>query len=587
MVHVGNVCGKTDLMIGVMPDERDATFQSSQRVGVSHTNKDIVKCAILMVFPIVAWLFFGGIFSCSMAMVALVSVYLILGHRSTLCKPIQFLCEKFGGLDLMKNDGRTRPKLFSNFSRGWLCNIRISKSDLRSAWPLQVQYCDLPALQKEDDDFSCMITWLESGKRPDSKMVQNKSPILRHYWLLWDSLTMKDGILHRWFYRQNGSSYLQVVVPKCLQREVLFHMHDSILSGHLGYKKTRDKLLQSFYWFNVRQDVHTHVQACDKCSSVKQPPKKPKAPLGNMVSGAPLDRVSTDITGPFPVSLNGNKYILVVTDYFTKWVEIYAIPDQTAYTCAEKILNEFICRYGCPYDLHSDQGTNYTSKLFTELCKLLEIRKTKSSPYRPQGNGQVERFNRTLISMIKMYLSDEGRDWDKNLGCLAGAYRATMHESTGFTPNFLFFGREVRLPAHLSFSAPNSLHSSYGEYVFSVKEKMERAHELARQHLNRSVQRQKVFYDAKSTLHSYAPGDLVWYHNPAMQTHLPPKLRKAYIGPMLVLERKNDLTYTILTNSKKETKVVHHDKLLSYRGTQRPPWIRNALKLLKQKQLKA
>ncbi len=264
-------------------------------------------------------------------------------------------------------------------------------------------------------------------------------------------------------------------------------MHDVKLAGHLGYKKTRDKVLQTFYWFNIRQDIHTYVQSCDLCSSIKKPPKRPKAPLGNMITGAPLDRISSDIAGPFPISNIGNRYILVVTDYFSKWTEVFAIPDQSAATCADKILNEFICRFGCPYDLHTDQGTNYTSKLFTELCKLLEIRKTRSSPYHPSGNGQVERYNRTLISMIKAYLSEEGRDWDQHLGCLAGAYRATMHESTGFSPNLLFLGRETRMPAHLSFTKPDSMHFSYTEYVSLVKEKMERAYDIARQHLGRSA----------------------------------------------------------------------------------------------------
>ncbi len=153
-------------------------------------------------------------------------------------------------------------------------------------------------------------------------------------------------------------------------------MHNALLSVHLGYKKTRDKLLQRFYWFNVRDEVYVHIQSCDDCTRTKLPGKTPKAPLGRMGTGAPLDRLSTDITGPFPISNSGNKYILVVTDYFTKWVEIFAIPDQTAVTCAEKILNEVICRYGCPLDLHSDQGPNYASKIFTELCKMLGIKKT-------------------------------------------------------------------------------------------------------------------------------------------------------------------------------------------------------------------
>ena len=159
-----------------------------------------------------------------------------------------------------------------------------------------------------------------------------------------------------------------------------------------------------------------------------------------MPVGAPLDRLGTDLLGPLPLTPRGNRYILVVTDYFTKWVEIFPVLDQTAVTSAEKILNEVIARYGCPLDLHSDQGRNYESAIFAELRCLLEIWKTRTSQGNPCCNGQTERFNRTLVDMIKSYLKGRQRDWDRKLGCLAAAYRSSQHESTGFTPNYWCLG---------------------------------------------------------------------------------------------------------------------------------------------------
>ena len=150
--------------------------------------------------------------------------------------------------------------------------------------------------------------------------------------------------------------------------------------------------------------------------------------------------------GPLPVTPRGYKYILTITDYFTKWVEIFAVPDQTAVTCAQAMLNEVVCRFGCPLAIHSDQGRNFESGIFQELCKIFEIRKTRTSPRNPKCNGHVERFNRTLIGMIKSYLRGEQTNWDINLGCLAGAYRSSPNESTGLTPNLMMLGREVTLP---------------------------------------------------------------------------------------------------------------------------------------------
>ena len=221
-------------------------------------------------------------------------------------------------------------------------------------------------------------------------------------------------LMWKFIKRDGTSDSLQLIVPRELQREVLWNAHDGLLGGHLGQKKTREKALKKFYWRGIREDCNNWVNTCDVCARQKRPQRKPHAPLGSMATGAPLDRLATDILGPFPESTRGNKYVLAVTDYFTKWVEIFPIPDQTAPTCAEIILNEVIARFGCPYNIHSDQGRNYESAIFSELCQLLEIRKTRTSPGHSSCNGQVEHFNRTLVSMIKAYLKGQQREWDKH-----------------------------------------------------------------------------------------------------------------------------------------------------------------------------
>ena len=472
--------------------------------------------------------------------------------------------------------------------RGSEVAVRISRENLRSqeAWPLKVDHKRLEKMQKEDPALGMLFQWLVEGKRPFGERVQVVSPELRHYWLMWDSIVIQNGILYRRFHRRDGSgSYLQLLVPQVLRKEVLYQMHNSLLSGHLGTKKTKEKLLQRYYWFQVREDVNNWVRSCDVCVSVKGPVQFPKAPQGKMCSGAPLDRLCTDVLGPFPESPRGNKYILVVTDHFTRWVEIFAIPDQTAVTCASKILNEVIARYGCPLDIHSDQGRNYTSQLFLELCQMLDIRKTRTTSHNPRCNGQPEKFNHTLVRMIKAYLKGEQTDWDLNLGCLAGAYRATVNPSTGCTPNLLMMGREVRLPSEIMYTPPQKEgFVTYGAYVQDLKSCMEKAHQVARKHLASATKRQKDAYDAKVLLHVYQPGDLVWYATESTQMHITPKLRKSYLGPVLIVKRFDDLNYMIQIDSKGKRRVVNHNKLLPYNGTQKLKWAKQALKSPGQKQ---
>lgn len=165
-----------------------------------------------------------------------------------------------------------------------------------------------------------------------------------------------------------------------------------------------------------------------------------------------MERIASDIVGPLPETPRKNMFILVVSDYFTKWTESYPIPNQEATTVAEKLVSEFICRFGIPRNLQSDQGTNFESRVFAEICKLLDIEKTRFTPMRPQSDGQVERFNRTLVEMLRGKIREDQKDWDLHV-CMM-AYRGAVHESTGVSPNLLMLGRELEVPLDAIIEAP-------------------------------------------------------------------------------------------------------------------------------------
>ena len=153
--------------------------------------------------------------------------------------------------------------------------------------------------------------------------------------------------------------------------------------------------------------------------------------------------------GPFPVTVQGNRYIMVVGDYFTRWTECYPIPDQKAQTVASKIVEEFVARFGVPLGLHSDQGRDFESAVFKEVCSLLGLRKTRTTPYHPRSDGIVERFNGTMENMLRLWVSKSHTDWDQHLALLCMAYRAAEHESTKETPNAMMLGRELSMPIDL------------------------------------------------------------------------------------------------------------------------------------------
>jgi hypothetical protein len=151
----------------------------------------------------------------------------------------------------------------------------------------------------------------------------------------------------------------------------------------------------------MTSDVRRWCKTCDVCARRKAGPGVGKSPLQQSPVGGPLERIAVDIMGPLPMTRNGNKYIMVVGDYFTKWKEAYALPNHTALTVADKLVTEFVCRLGAPKQIHSDQGREFESALFAAMCDLLGVNKTRTVPYRPQSDGMIERFNRTLQNMLE------------------------------------------------------------------------------------------------------------------------------------------------------------------------------------------
>ena len=219
-------------------------------------------------------------------------------------------------------------------------------------------------------------------------------------------------------------------------------------------------------------------------------------------------------------------------------------------------------------------GQDMRGDIFKELCSLLEVRKTRSSPRNPKCNGAVERFNLTILHMIKAYLRGEQIDWDLNSSCLAAAYRATPHESAGMTPNMLMLGREVRLPAEIMFGSLTSISEpivSYGEYVDQLRRKMQHAHYVCRKHLEKAAFRQKYNYDAKQNLNMYKPGDPVWLLNESRTIAVSPKLQAAYDGPYVIAACLSNLDFRVQKDGRKSV-VIHHDKLKPYRGLNPPKW---------------
>jgi hypothetical protein len=247
-------------------------------------------------------------------------------------------------------------------------------------------------------------------------------------------------------------------------------------------------------------------------------------------------------------------------------MEAYALPNQRAEMIAQTFVHEFIARFGCPLQMQIDQGRNFESELISEVCKLLQITKTRATPFHPSANGLVEQMNATLEKMILSFIDKNHKDWDLYLPLLMAAYRSTVHPATGYTPNMMMLGREVHLPVDIIFPIPQmAVPENAVEYVSELRSRLERCYHFGRQHLKQASERQKRNYDTRIKEASYKPGDLVYRLNPNKK-----KLEIPWMGPYVITKKLSDVVYRMV--NKKRSMVIHHDQLKPYTAQVIPNW---------------
>lgn len=443
-----------------------------------------------------------------------------------------------------------------------------NETRLFTGWTME----ELRQAQAADTDIAPIRAWLEaSSERPPWVTVSPCSPATKTYWSQWRRLYFRDGVLVRRFYCLDDTQfYPQIVLPRKMQPDVMRQMHEGPVGGHFGIERTVARLQTRYYWYHMREDVALWCRTCTNCACRARPHKTPQAPMGTVRVGAPMERIALDIMGPLNETERKNSYILVIQEYFTKWTEAFAIPDEKAVTVANVVATEWVCRFGMPHSLHSDQGRNFESEVFQEMCRLFGIDKTHTTPFRPQSDGQVERFNATLQKILASTAEHCHWDWDLMIPYAVMAYRATKHSATGFTPNYMMFGREISEPVDLVAGLPpDSDHApSAPEYVQQMRERLELAHNITREALGESVTRAKRQYDKNACHTQYKVGDAVWYLIKGTR-HVKNKVKKflpSYEGPYFVMGHLDDLVYRIQKGPRAKVKVVHHDQLKCYRS---------------------
>lgn len=417
-----------------------------------------------------------------------------------------------------------------------------------------------PDVQKERK------TDIDLEREVDIRTEQNGDPMIRDLLAriqkrdpkLSDYIT-SNGIV----YRKISQDVVVPVVPQALIPRILHGYHQE--SGHLGRDRVYELVKTRFFWAGMKNDVERWCRSCQACKRVKPPPPTKNGLLQPITTTRPFELVSMDIVGPFKTTQRQNKYILVMIDYFTNWVEAGCLTSLEANETAEAFYKQIIVRHGCPEKVLTDQGTQFTSALFTTLCKRYGITKVQISSRHPQANGKAERFIRYLTNAMAIVTKLDQSDWDNQLEACLFAYRISVNQKLSESPFFLLYGRDPVLPNDLALGTRpgrNINTSDPNEYKFQLVAKLKQAYEAIEQKRAPDVDYYKFRYDSSHKDVKFEPEDQVMIYWPIPKRGLSQKLLPKWQGPYKVVKQLGPYTYRVAYD--KQTLVVHVQRMMRY-----------------------
>lgn len=380
----------------------------------------------------------------------------------------------------------------------------------------------------------------------------------RYFIILNDQLYKKN--------KDNPNRPIRVVKENEVE-EILHHMHSDPLAGHFSIDESYRRIKIRYYWPQMFNDVRHYVRTCDECQ--RRGKNRRNEPLHPIKVGQPFDRLGMDIVGPLPKTKNGNMYIIVATEYLTKWPEARAIPNAKASSVVTFFYEDIICRHGCPKEILTDRGTHFVNEMLNSLCENLGTKHRLSTSYHPQTNGLVERFNRTLCEALAKYANSHKDDWDLYLSSVLFAYRTKRHNTTRHEPFYLMYGRDAILPVEF---AVKTVQAECSDQNWQ-DDLLERIHTLTGKVIGDRLETQDIIYQAQQKQiqrHnedlreiSFKIGDLVLLYQSKFKGKQ--KLQERWKGPYYIQEVVGNGAYKLRTIEGKILKVpVNSERLKIY-----------------------
>lgn len=330
--------------------------------------------------------------------------------------------------------------------------------------------------------------------------------------------------------------------------------HNTPIGGHQGITRTLKRIQTMYTWPGMKKDIESFIKKCPSCQTNKLTPNA-KLPMKiTTTSSRPLEKVYLDIVGPLnPPSHLGNRYILSFQDDLTKYTEAIPLSQIDAKTVAEAFVTNIVCKHGIPESVLTDQGTNFLSEVFTQMCKLLQIKKMQTTPYHPQTNGALERTHRTLAEYLRHFVNRDPLTWDTWMPYATYVYNTTPHSSTGYTPYELMYGYPPKLPSVLKSNPTTSY--NYDNYANELKARLQHSHQVAKENLIEQKGKSKKYYDKNTKPKTFCLGDKVLLKNHTRKNKLSP----LWTGPYEIIKINSTENSTIKIGNKNKT--IHNNNL--------------------------
>ncbi|UYV80104.1 hypothetical protein LAZ67_18001713 [Cordylochernes scorpioides] len=466
----------------------------------------------------------------------------------------------------------------------WLKNLKDPTGRL-ARWALKIQEYDFDIIHKSgkkhldadglsrgplpetdwDEDFERLF--LNQITDEEDKFIESvKKNLNGSRRSIAQNFKEEDGCLFKKNPNPEGRAWL-LVVPENKKREIMKEHHNHMSNGHLGVARTMYRIKSKYFWPSMLKDVSEFVRTCHLCQSRKGSNQLPSGLLQPIPpANFPFERIGIDFVGPLPSTKNRKKWIIVLSDYYTRYAETRAVSEATVKEVSKFLVEDIFLRHGAPQYLISDRGSQFTSNLMKEVMKTCKIKHCFTTSYHPQTNGLTERLNRTLINMLSMYVNTDQKNWDEILPFITYAYNTTIQETTGYSPFFLMFGRE---PTSLLDDRNISVDidkDDYDEYIKHHLDKINRTRKLVINNTIKTQERMKKNYDKKHMERSYEPGELVAVWTPIRKIGKCEKLLRKYFGPYRILKKLSNVNYLIepKDNPGQDPLIVHVSRIKPY-----------------------